>query len=171
MLDTERIPAMIHHVLVATDGSENAERAVRFSAQVADRRQQAEVTVVYVHLRVTHAPLGAATLTPENPLQVSPVFVEAEAAAAQEELAQAQAIVDRAVAEIRSLVTQPDVTVVGRVVEHNRVDEGILQAAADTQADIIVVGTRGRSPLRSVIMGSVSHSLLEKATCPVLVVK
>ena len=162
---------MIHHVLVATDGSENAERAVRFSAQVADRRQQAEVTVVYVHLLVTHAPLGMATLTPENPLQVVPVIAEMEAAAAPEELAQAQAIVDRAVAEIRSLVTSPDVTVAGRIVEDTRADEGILQAAADTQADIIVVGTRGRSPLRSAIMGSVSHSLLEKATCPILVVK
>lgn len=37
---------MIHHILVATDGSDNAERAVQFSAQVADRRHQAEVTVV-----------------------------------------------------------------------------------------------------------------------------
>lgn len=171
MLDTERILAMIHHVLVSTDGSENAERAVRFSAQVADRRQQAEVTVVYVHLLMTHAPLGMATLTPENPLQVAPVITEMEAAAAPEELAQAQAIVDRAVAELRGLVTSPDVTVSGRVVEHTRVDEGILQAAEETHADIIVVGTRGLSTLRGAIMGSVSHSLIEKATCPVLVVK
>jgi nucleotide-binding universal stress UspA family protein len=162
---------VIHHVLVPTDGSENAERAVRFSAQVADRRQQAEVTVVYVHLRVAHVPLGMSVLTPENPLEMSPAFAEAEASAGSEELAQARAIVNRAVAEIRGLVTSPDVTVSGRVVEHSRVDEGILQAAEDTQADIIVVGTRGLSPLRSAIMGSVSHSLIEKATCPVLIVK
>ena len=162
---------MIHHVLVATDGSENAERAVRFSAQVADRRQQAEVTVVYVHLRLTHMPLGAAALTPENPLQISPAVLEMEATATSEELAQAQAIVDSAAAEIRGLVTSPDVTVTGRIVEHSRVDEGILQVAEETKADIIVVGTRGLSPLRGAIMGSVSHSLIEKATCPVLVVK
>lgn len=162
---------MISHVLVPTDGSENAERAVRFSAQVADRRQQAEVTVVYVHLRVTHAPPEMALLTPENPLGLSPIVGGMATASGAEELAQARAIVDRAVAEIRSLVTSPDVTVSGRVVEHSRVDEGILQAAEETQADIIVIGTRGLSPLRSVIMGSVSHSLLEKASCPVLVVK
>jgi nucleotide-binding universal stress UspA family protein len=102
---------------------------------------------------------------------MSPVASQVEAAAASEELAQARAIVDRAVAEIRSLVTSPDVTVSGRVVEHTRVDEGILQAAQETQADIIVVGTRGLSALRGAIMGSVSHSLIEKATCPVLVVK
>jgi len=160
---------MIHHVLVPTDGSENAERAVRFSAQVADRRQQAEVTVVYVHLPV-HAPasLGISVLTPEQPLEQAQSLVEETKT---EELSQAQEIVDRAVEQIRGLVTSPEVTVSGRVVVSDRVDEGILQVANETRADIIVVGTRGLSPLRGAIMGSVSHSLIEKATCPVLVVK
>ncbi len=160
---------MIYHVLVPTDGSENAERAVRFSAQVADRRQQAEVTVVYVHLRVpTHMPLAMSVLTPEASIEQAQMLAEESR---PDELAQAQAVVDRAVAEIRSLVTSPDVIVSGRVMEHSRVDEGILQAAQETHADIIVVGTRGLSPLRSAIMGSVSHSLIEKASCPVLIVK
>ena len=146
---------MIHQVLVPTDGSENAERAVRFSAQVADRRQQAEVTVVYVHLRVPPpAHPGAPVLEPED-----------------EELAHAQEIVDHAAAEIRSLVTSPDVTVSGRVVVNSRIDQGILQVADGIKADIIVMGTRGLSPLRGAIMGSVSHALIEKATCPVLIVK
>ncbi|MDQ2904251.1 MAG: universal stress protein [Chloroflexota bacterium] len=39
------------------------------------------------------------------------------------------------------------------------------------KADIIVVGTRGLSTLRGAIMGSISHALIEKAHCPVLVVK
>lgn len=160
---------MIHHILVPTDGSENAERAVRFSAQVADRRQQAEVTVVYVHLRV-HVPasLGISVLTPGQPLEQAQSLVEETKS---EELSQAQEIVDRAVAQIRGLVTSPEVTVSGRVVVSDGVDEGILQVANETRADIIVVGTRGLSPLRGAIMGSVSHSLIEKATCPVLVVK
>ena len=74
-------------------------------------------------------------------------------------------------AEIKSLVTSPDVTVTGRVVVDNRVDEGILKVAAETNADIIVMGTRGLSALRGAIMGSVSHALIEKASCPVLIVK
>jgi len=122
-----------------------------------------------VHLPVhAHAPLGISVLTPEQPLEQAQSLVEETKS---EELSQAQEIVDRAVAQIRDLVTSPEVTVSGRVVVSNRVDEGILQVANETQADIIVVGTRGLSPLRSAIMGSVSHSLIEKATCPVLVVK
>ena len=163
---------MIHHILVATDGSETAERAVRFSAQVADRRVQAEVTVVYVHLRVAPPILPAASaLDPARAFQaiqpVAPVPEDMNA----EERAQAQQIVTNAVQEIRRLVTSPDVSVSGRVVVSERVDEGILHEAQETQADIIVVGTRGLSTLRGAIMGSISHALIEKAACPVLVVK
>jgi nucleotide-binding universal stress UspA family protein len=160
---------VIHHVLVPTDGSENAERAVRFSAQVADRRHQAEVTVIYVHLRVQPGSLGGVTVqVPGQPLQaVPPLQDETDA----EELVHAQEIVDRAVAEIKSLVTSPDVTVTGSVVVDNRIDDGILKVADEIKADIIVMGTRGLSTLRGAIMGSVSHALIEKATCPVLIVK
>ena len=153
---------MIHHVLVPTDGSENAERAVRFSAQVADRRQQAEVTVVFVHLLVSPpSSVGMQTPAPEQHLHDL----------SDEERARAQEIVDRAAEEVSGLVTSPDVTVTGRVVIDSQIDEGILRVAEETNADIIVVGTRGLSPLRGAIMGSVSHSLIEKARCPVLVVK
>ena len=160
---------MIHHVLVPTDGSENAERAVRFSAQVADRRHQAEVTVVYVHLRVPPiAHLGASVLEPKEPIQeVRPLYSEPD----NEELIHAKEIVDRAVAEIKSLVTSPEVTVTGRVVVDTRIDDGILQVADEIKADIIVIGTRGLSTMRGAIMGSVSHALIEKATCPILIVK
>ena len=158
---------MIHHVLVPTDGSEYAERAVRFSAQVADRRQQAEVSVIYVHLRMQTASQGGASVqVPGQPLQEeSPLHVETD------ELVHAQEIVDHAVSEIKSLVTSSDVTVTGRVVVDNRVDDGVLKVADEIKADIIVMGTRGLSALRGAIMGSVSHALIEKATCPVLIVK
>jgi nucleotide-binding universal stress UspA family protein len=160
---------VIHHVLVPTDGSENAERAVRFSAQVADRRHQAEVTVIYVHLRVQPGSLGRVSVqVPGQPLQaVPPLQDETDA----EELVHAQEIVDHAVAEIKSLVTSTDVTVTGRVVVDSRIDDGILKVADEIKADIIVMGTRGLSTLRGAIMGSVSHALIEKATCPVLIVK
>jgi len=160
---------VIHQVLVPTDGSENAERAVRFSAQVADRRQQAEVTVVYVHLQVPPATHQGVSLTEseQRAQAVQPLNEEPD----NEELVHAREIVDRAVAEIKSLVTSPDVSVAGRVVVDDRVENGILRVADEMDADIIVMGTRGLSTLRGAIMGSVSHAMIEKATCPVLIVK
>ena len=162
---------MIHHVLVPTDGSEFAERAVRFSAQVADRRHEAEVTVVYVHLRVHPVVQKHATVEvpgePRHDVPMAPVHDETDS----DELVHAQEIVDAAVAVIKGLVTSPDVMVSGRVVVDDRVDDGILKVAEETKADIIVMGTRGLSTLRGAIMGSVSHAMIEKAQCPVLIVK
>ncbi len=46
----------------------------------------------------------------------------------------------------------------------------ILSAAADVDADVIVLGTRGRGGVKSMMLGSVSQSVLHHADRPVLVV-
>lgn len=46
----------------------------------------------------------------------------------------------------------------------------ILAAAAHVDAGVIVMGTRGLSGVKSFLLGSVSHSVVQHADCPVLVV-
>jgi nucleotide-binding universal stress UspA family protein len=48
--------------------------------------------------------------------------------------------------------------------------QGIADVATEIDADIIVVGTRGHSPVTGVLAGSVAQRLLEVAPCPVLAV-
>lgn len=48
--------------------------------------------------------------------------------------------------------------------------QALLTAAAQHHARFIVVGTWGESPLRSAMIGSTPHRLLEHATCPVVCV-
>jgi nucleotide-binding universal stress UspA family protein len=47
----------------------------------------------------------------------------------------------------------------------------IITYARETEADLIVVGTHGRTGLRHMIMGSVAEKVVRKAPCPVLSVR
>jgi hypothetical protein len=47
----------------------------------------------------------------------------------------------------------------------------IVQLASDVAADLIVVGTHGRTGMMKLLLGSVAQTVLTNAACPVLVVK
>lgn len=48
--------------------------------------------------------------------------------------------------------------------------EGLRRIAADRDAEMLVVGSRGHGAFRAALLGSTSHSLAGNAACPVLVV-
>lgn len=79
---------------------------------------------------------------------------------------EAEHAVSVALDHLRSLGLQAE----GQVAE-GRPDEAIVQAAEATGADLIVVGSRGRTGLTKVLMGSVAERVVGHASCPVLVVK
>lgn len=47
----------------------------------------------------------------------------------------------------------------------------IVKVADDEQADMIVIGTHGRTGLSRLLMGSVAEQVVRRAKCPVLTVK
>lgn len=54
---------------------------------------------------------------------------------------------------------------------HGSPTEAILEAAEDCAADLIVVGTHGRSGVSHLLMGSVAERVVRQAGCPVLAVR
>jgi len=63
-----------------------------------------------------------------------------------------------------------------RVVTEHRLEVGepvptILQVAAESRAEVIVLGTHGRTGFGRLLMGSVAEQIVRKASCPVLTVK
>lgn len=63
----------------------------------------------------------------------------------------------------------PDIEVERRVVEGDRIPT-ILNVARETHADLIVMGSHGRSALARLFMGSIADNVIHKSPCPVLTV-
>jgi nucleotide-binding universal stress UspA family protein len=70
----------------------------------------------------------------------------------------------------RLSVPDPRISVEHRLREGDPVAE-ILAVAQESSADLIVMGTHGRTGLARLLMGSVAEQVVRRAACPVLTVK
>ena len=50
-------------------------------------------------------------------------------------------------------------------------DAEIVMFATDQNADLIVMGSHGRTGISRLVMGSVAEAVMRRARCPVMVVK
>ena len=136
---------MFGTIVVGVDGSGPSGRAVETVAKIAAATK--DPVVVCHGMEVHHAwgrDLPAETTDETHPL------------------------IDRYVAQLAAA----GVPATGEV--HQELDKGtggaLIDAAQRHQAGLIVVGTRGRSNVKSVLLGSVAHEVVSKSTLPVLVV-
>lgn len=58
-----------------------------------------------------------------------------------------------------------------RVDRHGYPVSEIISYATEVDADLIIIGTRGRGELASLVLGSTSHGVIQHASCDVLVVR
>ena len=57
------------------------------------------------------------------------------------------------------------------IVASVRIADAIISYAKDKDIDLIIIGTRDRSKLKSVLVGNVESNVVRSAHCPVLTVK
>jgi nucleotide-binding universal stress UspA family protein len=146
---------LIGRVLVALDGSQESEAALRPALELS-RLFGAES--ILVRIVESLADVQATWVT--NPFDTTTEHLQAALHAAEEEL-------DEVCTRLRAEGYAVDRT--ARVAEH--VAEGILENAADTRADLIAITTHGRSGLARLALGSVADKVVRAAECPVLVVR
>ena len=147
-------------VLIGYDGSADAQAAIDRAGQLLPG---SDATVLVIWETVLE------TLTRNGSLGVGFGMVgpygDDGTDAALEKAALATATDGAQRATKAGLVAQP------RIV--NRRDEiavDILAAAGDVDADVIILGTRGRGGVKSLMLGSVSNAVLHHADRPVLVI-
>ena len=134
-------------IVIATDGSHASQAAVREGLELA-KETGAAVTVVTARQPISF--IGA----PYDQRELS------------RQLARARGALDRAKAEAEAIGVEASY----QVREGDPADE-ILRIAADRQADLVVVGSRGLGAIKSALLGSVSKAVVSGSDRAVLVVK
>lgn len=134
----------IRTVLHPTDFSDRSEYALQLAAALA-RDYHARLVILHIIPRTIVA-FGEGVIPPE------PEVIREEAQAQLDGL-----------------------RVPGGLPAERRLTEGdpaevILRVARETPADLVVMGTHGRTGLGRVLMGSVAEQVVRKAPCPVLTV-
>jgi nucleotide-binding universal stress UspA family protein len=142
-------------VVLAIDGSHYSQAATR--ALVSEiRAEETEVLIVEVVEPFVYF------IPPQMEQECAHKMVER----LQEQLAQAELTVEQAAETLRARGFK----VKTRVVEAET-RTGILDVAAEWQADLIVLGSHGRRGIRRFMLGSVAESVARHAPCSVLIVR
>ena len=142
---------MFHRVLVATGGSPWSDNAVKYAIGLA-RDYGLELVLVHV-------------------LTETPPYFIAEAGPSLDSLLEGseeagRRMIDEAMDWAAEAGIQCDSELVW-----GRVPEVICHVAQERDCDLIVVGSRGLTGFKRLMLGSISNAVAAKAPCPVLVVK
>jgi nucleotide-binding universal stress UspA family protein len=140
---------MFHNILVAVDGSPDAEQALTEAIDLAE----SEHTCLTLITGVTQLP---ATLYIAGGERVGQLLEDAHA--------EAEAILRHARERV------PDDISVTCLLSEQPIRRALSRQIAAGHHDLVVMGSRGRGAVRAALLGSVSHYVLHHSPIPVLVV-
>ena len=147
----------IRRVLVAIDGSPNAQRALETAIDLA-KGMSAELRVAHVvYVPTLFWSMGV----PGSAVPTDKIEEDAEQVARQLLAKAVKFSKDAGVANLKDEMVTDLVSPA----------QGIVQLAERDGADVIVIGTRGNGGFKKLLLGSVANSVLHYADCSVLVTK
>lgn len=146
---------MIKSIVVGTDGSETAKKAVQEAADLAGA-VGAEINLVSAYVPVSTQRLREETRQAPGDVQwqVSP-----------------REDVDAMLDEAEQLVRAANVKAVNRHAREGDPADAILDVAEEQGSDLIIVGNKGMSGAKRFLLGSVPNKVSHHAPCSVLIVR
>jgi len=155
---------LFERILVPLDGSAHSAKALYIAVQVA-KKFEAKITLLHVY-SVTVRPIIMPEPTTLAPPGV-PVMTPAEVSKVAEAARKAGS---RILSDGEDKVKVENVEVDTKLEEGHAVQE-IIRVSKEGKYDLIVMGARGISKIREILLGSVSDGIIHHAVCPVLVIK
>ena len=138
-------------ILLATDGSREAELAASTAAELSEKTDS--------ELHVVHVGEVPFVYHPERHGGYHVDYEKAET--------QARQLLETQVEKMGAV----GATVAQAHLKMGRADEEIVDLAESMGVGLIVMGTRGQGRIRRALMGSVSESVIRHAHCPVTIVR
>jgi nucleotide-binding universal stress UspA family protein len=139
---------LFEKILVPLDGSENSRKALETAVRIA-QQFDGKLTLIHVYS------IGGLAVSPE-PVRA---FIEAIREAGTRILEEEEKKVKAKGVQVETLLRE------GHIVEE------IVKACREGKFNLVVIGARGLSKVKEMVLGSVSDGVTRHAYCPVLVVK
>jgi len=152
---------MFEKILVPVDGSEHSDKALLYARGLAEKF---ESQIILVHVFSVPIPLDEVTEHAIGAKGIPPEFMEAKEKAEEDILKRAEAEVEKA------QEGKKRIPIMAYLKEGNIVQE-IISISEKEKADLIVMGARGISKLKEVLLGSVSDGVARNAHCPIMIIK
>jgi nucleotide-binding universal stress UspA family protein len=148
---------MISKILVPSDGSKTAQRAAEYAVDLAKQLKASIIVLSVIDQRSLIAQTAPASQTPRHTIEPLEDYLK-EAA-------------ERYVGEIKKLCDKIGVASTISIKKGHPV-EVIVKEAKKSKANLIVMGSHGRSALSATVLGSVSYGVIHNdKSIPVLIVR
>ncbi|MCE7792337.1 universal stress protein [Salipaludibacillus sp. CUR1] len=140
---------MFKRILLAGDGSAHSLRACEKAVYLAKQTEGSSITLIHV---VDDIPSRSDVMDEEMKLRDIPDHRK------------------QRVFPLQEMIHKETVPLTGK---HTFGDPGptIVREANDGNYDVVVIGSRGLNQFQQMVLGSVSHKVAKRASCPVLLVK
>jgi nucleotide-binding universal stress UspA family protein len=138
-----------NHILFPTDFSNNAKRALPFAAAIA-QRTQAKLTLFHAS---------------QDTMDFAPSFETTK----EETIDQADKYFNELISELREEEKFNDLNI-STILQSGQPTTSLLNTIAEHKTDLVVMGTKGATGDRNVLMGSVTTNIIKKSAVPVLAI-
>lgn len=143
-------------IVVPYDHSDSSKKALKMAMNLARQNEEIELSVVMV-------------IQPQYPYGLPYGYAfsyEERLELGKSQFATGQCILDEVKQELQYLPNKTKTI----LLEGNPA-EVIVDVIKENDADLVVMGSRGLSGIKELFLGSVSHHVVQKAPCPIFIVK
>ncbi len=148
---------MISKILLPTDGSKAAQKAARYAVNLAT---QLKASVIILSVIDNRSLVSQTVVAAETAMQVIQPIEDYLREAAKGYAGEIKKLCDKNGVQSKTVIT------IGHPVEE------IVKEAKKSKADLIIIGSHGRSALAAAVLGSVAYGVIHNDTkIPALVVK